>query len=884
MKRLFFSLLSLAAVYSTSAQQPAYKDPKLPIPVRVEDLLSRMTPREKFFQLFMIPGEIDSTKPDQYKDGLFGFQVSAGGGSDAGGQLLSYNTKETALALANKINKQQKYFVEKTRLGIPLLPFDEGLHGLVRQGATSFPQSIGLAASFDTALVSAIGAAIAIQSKERGIRQILSPVINIASDVRWGRVEETYGEDPYLTSRMGVAYMKSFETRGVITTPKHLLANVGDGGRDSYPIYWNDRFLQEIHLPPFKAAFEEAGTRSVMTSYNSVNGTPMSSNYDLLTRIVKKQWGFGGFIISDASAVGGALVLHKTAKDYPESGKQAIEGGLDVIFQTEFKHHELFDPHFLDGSMDTARINDAVRRVLTAKFQLGLFENPYVSVDPAAFSDLNKARELAREAARKSTVLLKNARDVLPIANNTQKIVVIGEEAKAARLGGYSGPGVNPISIYDGLKAGIDKSQELFYARGVGLKTDSFEVIPSKFLTTADGKQGLNASYYSGIQITGKPTTARIDGTINFNWTLFPPDASLTPDFYAAEWNGFIEGPGGNEYRIGLEGNEGFRMYIDGKLVIDAWDKRTYRSHIINYTFKKGRKYALKIQFYETIGTNATIKLIWNAGIKDNLNQRIKEAVMLTNSSDVAIVVAGIHEGEFQDRAFLSLPGNQEAIIKAVAATGKPVIVVLIGGSAITMNNWMDDVEGILMGWYPGEAGGDAIADILLGKYNPGGKLPITFPIHESQLPLVYNHAPTGRGDNYYNLSGLPLFPFGYGLSYTTFSYTDIKLSKPSIKATDSCYVTATITNTGSREGDEVVQLYIHNELASVVRPVLELKGFQRVRLAKGESKHVSFKLSPKEWAYLNQQMKWVTEKGDYRIILGSSSQDLRLKTTLKIE
>ncbi|MBL7732426.1 MAG: glycoside hydrolase family 3 protein, partial [Chitinophagaceae bacterium] len=402
---LLFIGVTVISISGIAQQGAVYKDSTQPTEARVQDLLRRMTPEEKFWQLFMIPGELDKADTLQFSNGLFGFQVSAGNKSDAGGQLLQYNTNESAQALAKKINSIQRHFVQKTRLGIPIIPFDEALHGLVRDGATVFPQAIALAATWDTALMSKVSAAIAAETKQRGIRQVLSPVVNIAADVRWGRTEETYGEDPFLSSAMGVAFVKAFESRGIITTPKHFIANVGDGGRDSYPIHLSERVLEEIYLPPFKACIEKGGSRSLMTAYNSVNGVAASSNHRLLMEKLKKQWGFTGFVISDANAVGGEVVLHNTAKDYPESGTHALNGGLDVIFQTEYKHHQLFMPSFLDGSIDSNRINDAVSRVLRAKFELGLFERPYVSED---IKPLFSHKQIAKQAALESFVLLKN--------------------------------------------------------------------------------------------------------------------------------------------------------------------------------------------------------------------------------------------------------------------------------------------------------------------------------------------------------------------------------------------------------------------------------------------------------------------------------------------
>ena len=340
MKKTAFRFVLLIWTSLLIGQQ--YQDPLVPIEKRIKDLLLRMTPEEKFWQLFMIPGDL-SIGREKLKTGIFGFQIaSAGVTADATQQLLHYQPGQAAGEAARSINEIQQFFREDSRLGIPVIPFDEGLHGLVRSGATAFPQAIGLAATFDTSLMHRVAAAIALEMRSRGIRQILSPVINIASDVRWGRVEETFGEDPCLASAMVVAYVSEFEQRGVITTPKHLIANVGDGGRDSYPIHFSERYLREIHLPPFAAAFSRGGTRSVMTSYNSYDGRPCSANNWILNTWLKGELGFTGFVISDANAVGGANVLHMTEKEYWEAGADALTNGLDVIFQTSHDHYPLF--------------------------------------------------------------------------------------------------------------------------------------------------------------------------------------------------------------------------------------------------------------------------------------------------------------------------------------------------------------------------------------------------------------------------------------------------------------------------------------------------------------------------------------------------------------
>jgi beta-glucosidase len=876
----FFSICSLAQV-----SIPPYKNARLPIEQRVNDLLSRMTVEEKFWQLFMIPSSTDvlTTAADKlaYKNGIFGFQLSAASqGGNTAEQMLKYNATEKGEDVVKKINAIQRYFVEETRLGIPFIAFDEALHGLVRESATIFPQSIGLAASFDTLLMNRVATAIATEAKARGIRQILSPVINIATDVRWGRVEETYGEDPFLSSEMGVAFVKPFEKMGIITTPKHLIANVGDGGRDSYPIHANERYLEEIHFPPFKAVFTRGGTRSVMTSYNSLNGIPSSAHDWMLNKKLKNDWKFKGFTISDAGAVGGSLVLHNTSPDYATSGAQTINAGLDVIFQTAYDHYKLFLPAFLDGRVDPKKLDAAVARVLNAKFELGLFENPYIATDQLRKISEKEQKKLAREAAIKSMVLLKNQNETLPLSRQLKSLAVIGSDATEGRLGGYSGPGNGVVTLLQGLqkREGI----KVNYAAGVGRDEKRWVVVPAAHLKSLDGKKGLSAAYFKSIDLSGKPLLVRLDEQVNFHWTLFGPDEQLGNSFYSARWEGFITAPQTGAIKVGLDGNDGFRLYINNQVLINRWEKQTYRTELVEFKFEKNKPYSIRVEFKETTG-NGHLRLIWDYGVVKDWDKRITEAVNVARHSDVAIVVAGIHEGEFQDRAFLSLPGHQEELINRVAATGKPVVVVLVGGSAITMNNWLNSVDAVLDIWYPGEEGGNAFTDVLFGDASPAGRLPITFPMHEAQLPLVYNHKPTGRGDDYHNLSGLPLYPFGYGLTYTTFAYSNIKVSNSTIKKTEQTQVSFELKNTGKNASDEVVQLYIKDDLASIARPVLELKGFQRVYLKPGEQTMVGFTITPSMLEMLDQELKTVVELGKFTIMIGSSSREIQLVTTLDV-
>ncbi|RKT01673.1 beta-glucosidase [Chryseobacterium defluvii] len=876
--------VALCSIMLVSAQKPLYKDPKQPVEARVQDLLKRMTPEEKFWQCFMIPGDLDNVPKGRYAHGIFGLQVSAGNqGGGAAGQMLKYNASEDAERLVKKINAIQKYFVEESRLGIPMIPFDEALHGLVREGATSFPQAIGLAATFNPELMQQVSAAIAKESKLRGIRQILTPVVNLASDVRWGRTEETYGEDPFLSAVMGVHFVSSFENMGIITTPKHFLANVGEGGRDSYPVHWSKRYLEETHLIPFHKAFIQGKSRSVMTSYNLLDGRPSTANHWLLTEKLKDEWNFKGFVISDASAVGGANVLHFTAKDYDDASAQAMNAGLDVIFQTEYKHYELFIPPFLDGRISKARIDDAVSRVLRAKFELGLFENPYVSTKEMEELKKLNHKPLAEKAAAESFVLLQNNNQTLPISEDIKKILIVGTDAVDARLGGYSGPGNKKVNIVDGIKNFTkNKNIEIIYSKGIDWNVKGFTTIPNEFLSFG-GKKGLKGNYFSNGNLNGNPAFERQDEQLNFKWTLYSPDpVKLQPDNYSVRWTGKLQAPDSGKYQLGLRGNDGFRLFLNGKLLIDNWEKLSYSAKTVDVNFMKGQTYDIAVEFHENRG-EANIELIWNYDLND-YRKDFNDALQLAQNADYIIITAGIHEGEFQDRSSLSLPGNQEQFIHEVSTLKKPTTVILVGGSAIKTTEWKDKVGAILDIWYPGEEGGNAVAKVLFGAENPSGKLPITFPIEEGQLPLSYNHHPTGRGNDYHDLSGEPLYPFGFGLSYATFEISDLQLNKTQYSEHDTIIAKVNVKNTGSKAGSEVVQLYVRDLLASVSRPVIELKGFQKAELQPGESKTVTIKVPVKELRFLDEKMNWKIEKGTYRIMVGNSSKNLPLKQNVELQ
>lgn len=840
---------------------PRYRDAAAPIETRVRDLLARMTPEEKFRQLYAIPDNFDSA-PQRFHLGIFGLQLRTGAGPGEA---------------AARINAAQRYFVEQSRLGIPIIPFEEALHGVMAPGATSFPQAIALAATWDTALVGRVAAAIAQEARTRGIRQVLSPVINLATDVRWGRVEETYGEDPYLTTQMGLAYIRSFEAAGIVTTPKHFVANVGDGGRDSYPIDRSERLLRELHFPPFQAAVQAGRARSVMASYNSVNGLPATANPWLLSQVLRREWGFGGYLFGDAGATGGANVLHFTSRDYTESTAAAIRAGLDVIFQSALSQQGLFYPAFERGLIPRRRVDEAVTRVLRTKFALGLFERPYVDTLEAARSNGAPAhRALALEAARASITLLRNEAGTLPLRRPVGSIAVVGTDATEHRLGGYSGPGNAPVSILEGIRTLAGAGTRVRFAPGPGREADGFRTVPA----SAFGG-GLDAEYFDNLALAGKARVMRRDPGVDFRWTFASPDSTLALDWYSARWTGSLTVPAGPPVRLGVLGNDGYRLYLDDRLVLDNWRKLSAGRRVAGEGLIPGRTYRLRLEYFENLG-NGHISLVWDRGIMTRWEADIRAAAALARSSDVAVVAVGLEEGEFRDRSSLALPGHQEALIEAVTATGTPTVIVIVGGSAVTMP-WLERAAAVLDAWYPGEMGGQAVAEALFGELNPSGRLPVTFPRSEGQLPLVYNHKPTGRGDDYLDGTGQGRFPFGFGLSYTAFEYSDLILPDLPLAPGDSARIRLRVRNTGSRAGAEVVQLYLRDEVASVAQAVMQLSGFQRIHLSPGEDREVEFLVTPAHLSMLDAGLTRVVEPGAFRIMVGASSKDIRLRGRLSV-
>ena len=752
-----------------------YLNPDFPVEERVDDLISRMSLKEKIGQLkarglhlWKIFSELFEGLPDDKREKVASWFFKIFEEKDILESVLTYYWKkywkdvviekgkysigELSIVLrsfspresARLANKIQKFVREKTHLKIPVMIHEECLHGCMAKGSTIFPQSIALASSWDPDLMREVAVAIGKEARSRGIHQCLSPTINIARDPRCGRTEETYGEDPYLTSVMAVSFIEGIQSQGVVATPKHFAANfVGNGGRDSNEIHFSERILREVYFPAFKACIQQANALSLMAAYNSIDGVPCSCNKWLLTDILRKEWGFKGFVVSDYGSVLGIYTLHKVTATKVEAAKRSLEAGLDMELPESDCFEELLNLAE-QGKLPEEVINEAVRRILKVKFWLGLFDNPYVDPEYAEkICNCEEHRKLALKAAREGIVLLKND-GILPLHKDLKSIAVIGPNADTPRLGGYSGYGVKVVTPLEGIKNKVSRDAEVYFAEGCSL--------------TGSSKEGF------------------------------------------------------------------------------------------------------------------------------------EEAIKITEKSDVAILFMGNSspetEGEGKDRCSLDLPGVQEDLIREICNMQVPVVVVLINGSAITMTGWVDKVKAVVEAWYPGEEGGNAIADVLFGDYNPGGRLPITFPRKVGQLPLYYNYKPTGRGYDYVDLRGeQPLFPFGYGLSYTRFEYTNLKINPEKISSEEMVNISLDVKNVGRYKGDEVVQLYINDRIATVARPVKELKRFKRVTLESGEIKTVAFTLVPREdLAFYDANMNLIVEPGIFEVMVGASSEDIRLKGTFEVK
>jgi beta-glucosidase len=858
-----FACLLAALTATAFAQNAPYKNPKLPVKERVSDLLHRMTTEEKIWQLRCESGP-KIFEPALKTTGI-GFLVIYPWRSDTPGEL------------AKRLNAWQE-MAKQSRLGIPPMVEEEALHGLIDKGHTSFPQAIAMAATWDPELVNQVSRAIADETVNQGVRQVLSPVINVVRDARWGRVEETYGEDPYLTSRLAVGFVSGFEKSGIATTPKHFVANLWDGGRDSNSVHISMSSLFNTYMPPFQAAFQDAGASSVMCSYNAVNGVPCASDPWLLTDILRKKWGFPGYVVSDWGAASNVFNTFHVVGSEEDAAAALVNAGMESEHPGIYIYGKPLDDAVRSGKISGKILDTAVSRVLTIKFEKGLFDHPIVDPAKAAASAVDPAHTaLAKQVATRSMVLLKNDRNTLPLSKAIHRVAVFGDVAiMPSPLGGYSGSG-NHEQVKGILAALKEKCPDTTFdfvqgsSMGAGKELPA---IPASSFQTEGGTPGLTAEYSAdadGANVYLK----RIDPQLNFDWGDGAPDAKVPQDHFFVKWTGYLTSPEDGTYAVSATSDDGMRVYVNGQLVADNWGDHSAQSVIGRITLKAGEKVPLKVLYYEGTG-EAVAKLGWQKeGAADTLLGRVTQTAAAAESS---IVFATIREGEGQDRSYLKLPGNQEDVIKAAADGAKPVIVVLVAGSPVTMEGWVDRAPAILDAWYPGQEGADAIADVLFGDANPSGKLPITFPKTVGQCPLYYNFEPSGRGYDYVDGPGTPLFPFGHGLSYTSFKYSNLVVEG------DGPYsIRVDVTNTGSRAGTEVVQLYVHQQVATLIQPLKSLKGFKAVTLGPGETQTVTMPLGFDTLSYWDNSMHQVLEPGVFDVMVGSSSDDIRVKKTLTV-
>jgi beta-glucosidase len=845
-------LLGLCVSHAYAAEFP-FQNPSLPIEQRVADLVGRLTPEEKISQMTM-----------------------------------------TAAAIP--------------RLGIPEYTWwNEGLHGVARSGyATVFPQAIGLAATWDTSLMHSVGDTISTEARAKyadaiahGNHRIYfgltiwSPNINIFRDPRWGRGQETYGEDPYLTSRMGLAFVTGLQGDDpkylkVVATPKHFAVHSGpEQLRHEFDVNPSPQDLQATYLPAFHTTITEAHAASTMCAYNAVDGAPACASDLLLQKTLRGQWQFGGFVTSDCWALTDIWKGHKFAPDEEHAAALALHAGTDTSCGPEFAalNQALKDKLVSENEIDTA-----VKRLFTARFRLGMFDPlqdvPFARI-PMSEVDSEAHRQLARQVARESMVLLKNANGILPLQAQGKTIAVIGPNATMLESleGNYNGQPTHPILPLDGIEGRFGTEGKVLYAQGSSYVAGFPVVVPRTVLRTGN-EAGLKGEYFNNAEWQGQPVLTRVDKQVDFDWDAASPVEGISAAAFSVRWSGSIAVPGAGDYVFEItpehcspcDGVDKFQVYLDDKQVLEAGRDLKQSTGKASFTthFNDSAAHAIRVEYAHTAPLfGAGVHLKWQPEAGPLRNQ----AVQIAKQADVVVAVVGLSpslEGEEMpvhlegfsggDRTKISLPQLQEELLQAIAATGKPLVVVLMNGSALAVPWAKEHAAAILEAWYPGEEGGAAIAETLAGDNDPSGRLPVTFYDSLDQLPPFESYSMAGRTYRYF--SGQPLYGFGYGLSYTTFAYGHLKLSQATVKPAEPLTVEADVTNTGKRSGDEVVELYLRGPQAGG-EPLRSLRAFQRVKLRAGETNHVRFTLQPAQLSEVDHDGKTAMQPGDYTVFLG---------------
>ena len=780
---------------------------------------------------------------------------------------------------------------------------NEALHGIVRPGNfTVFPQAIGLASMWNPELQYQIATTISDEARarwnelERGKKQLnnysdlltfWSPTINMARDPRWGRTPETYGEDPFLAGVLAVQFVKGLQGNDpdylkVVSTPKHFAANNEEHNRFECNAIIPMRSLREYYLPAFEAAVKDGKAQSIMASYNAINDIPSGANPWLLNTVLRKEWGFRGYVVSDCGGPSNLVTAHKYVKTQELAAMVSIKAGLDLECGNKIYRQPLLNA-YKQGMVSLADIDSAAYHVLRGRMKLGLFDdpalNPYNKLDPSIVGS-PKHKVLALEAARQSIVLLKNQRSILPIDKKKIKsIAVVGINAGHAEFGGYSGvPVGEPVSILQGIQNIAGNNIKILYAPWhIVTKLEGYQLIEKGFFP-----EGLHAEYFSGATYLTGNSRIRKDAQINFEPQNQAPDPFLPNPPMSIRWTGKLHPTVSGRYGIAFSSDDGCRLTINGKNLIDSWIKRRVKTDFAEIDLEAGKDYEIKAEYFNASG-DGTAKLLWKMPVNGKDGQDIfAEAKSIAKQADLTIAVLGINESieaEGLDRNTLNLPKDQEAFIQDIYKLNPNTVVVLVAGSSMAINWISENVPAILDAWYPGEQGGTAVAEVLFGEYNPAARLPLTFYNSMNDLPPFDDYDIT-KGRTYQFFKGKPLYPFGFGLSYTSFEYSDLQMKD----ADKFVAVSFKIKNTGAKEGDEVSQVYVKLPEMNIPIPIKQLKGFKRVHIKNGNTEKVEIIIDKAQLRYWDEVTNsFVTPKGNYTIMVGASSEDIRLKQNISL-
>ena len=862
-----------------------YRNAAASIDERVEDLLSRMTLDEKIKQMdqFFTFDFSEKTPEGRVTEPDWEEMKRSMGGMSVGSVQLRGCTPRLA-------NELQRRAVEETRLGIPFLFSEEALHGLFEENATCFPQQISLAGTFEPALGRRMGRCIAAEARAYGVHETFSPVMDLTRDPRYGRVEESFGEDTFLCGEFAREIVKGMQggnlkrQDSVAAEPKHYVGyGTPVGGLNCAPSAMGRHEIFAWCLPVFEEAFVKGGAWNAMCSYNSIDGQPVSSDRELLTEVLRGKFSMPGFVRSDMTAVSRLYDWHFTAPDKTDAIRQGLEAGVDLQLY-DFTHEEWADgirSLVESGRMSEEVLNTSCRRVLGLKFALGLFEKPYVEEGLyEKTANCREHQETALEIARKGICLLKNENGLLPLSRDLKTIAVVGPGADEPTLGDYC---VNYnrehiVTVLDGIRQLAGEKTEILYEKGcsyLGEKTVPFH--PGWFLSE-DGKPGLTGRYYNGWEPGGEPVVTRVDPMIQFNWIYAKPHPHLDASCFSVVWTGTLKAPESFTGCLGLSGQDSMRLYVDGRLLIDGWGAGKDSGRMVDFVFTAGAEYDIRLEFCND-ARGARVILGYHRGHED-----MSAALEAARKAEVVIAcLGGCVEtcGENLDRSDLRLPGRQLEFLKKIAAVGKPVVLLLQNGRPLSLSWEQENIPAIVEAWYPGEKGGRAVAEILFGLTTPSGRLPMSFPKTVGQVPCHYNRLP-GGGKRYVEMDWEPLYPFGYGLTYTTFSYRDLGIEDGGLRAGEieaGAFVTVsfTVTNTGKVFGEETAQVYVRDMWSSTVKPVKELAGFEKTALMPGESKRVRICLGTRQLRTLDMKYEWHVEPGEFELMVGDNAANVLL-------